>query len=194
MSPLNVPPVPSVTSSRSCDWNPIFGGRILGEAAARKVGVKVEVAAAPRYTSQQGGGFEVGVHLVVEIGTGLHVGCDGDDDDDARGTWVEGFAWPVQWRGWNVVAAESVAAAEFVAESVVVEAVVAAEQAVVEVVVVAVAAAAEVVVGEVVAAESVVAVKDGAGRWTESVGAVEVGGVDGSGGIEEHSGWVGPGV
>lgn len=128
------------------------------------------------------------MHLVVEIGTGLHVGCDGDDDDDARGTWVEGSAWPVQWRGWNV------AAAEFVAESVVVEAFAAAEQAVVEVVVAAAASAAEVVVGEVVAAESVVAVKDGAGRWTESVGAVEVGGVDGSGGIEEHSGWVGPGV
>lgn len=143
------------------------------------------------------------MHLVVEFG--LHDGCDGDDDADTPCTWVEGSAWPVQWRGLNVVAAESVAAAaaEFVAESVAVEALAAAEvvavveavvEDVVDVEVVVVVAAAEVVVGEDVAAESDVAVKDGAERWTESAGAVEFGGVDGSGGIEEQSGWVGLGV
>lgn len=69
--------------------------RPLGAEEACKVGVKVEEEVAPQWAHQWGGGFEVGVCLVVAFGTGPHGGCDGDGGDNIRGTWVEGSVWPV---------------------------------------------------------------------------------------------------
>lgn len=93
--PQNFPPVPSVASLHSYDWNLIFAVRPLVEEEARKVGVKVVEEVAPQWTLQWGGEFEIGVYLVVVFGTGIHGGFGGGGDDDIRGTWVEGSAWPV---------------------------------------------------------------------------------------------------